>query len=106
LQNVVERAVILARNGPVRFDLGSTLSRPLPVMASNAPVAPAAEIPGGLTLADLKARERELILSTLQRTNGKIYGAEGAAALLGLKPTTLASKIKKLGLKKLVTVTG
>ena len=106
LQNVVERAVILSRNGPLRFDLGSALSRPLPSVAASAPTVSAIEIPSGLTIADLKARERELIITTLQRTNGKIYGAEGAAAQLGLKPTTLASKIKKLGLKKLVTVTG
>lgn len=107
LQNVVERAVILARNGGLRFDLGNTLSRPLPAsVVPAASASPSADIPQGLSLADLKARERELILNTLQRTNGKIYGAEGAAAQLGLKPTTLASKIKKLGLKKLVTVTG
>ncbi len=108
LQNVVERAVILARNGGLRFDLGNTLSRPLPSVAVvSAPTAPSsADIPQGLSLADLKARERELILTTLQKTNGKIYGAEGAAAKLGLKPTTLASKIKKLGLKKHVTVSG
>lgn len=106
LQNVVERAVILSRNGPLRFDLGNVLSRPLPAVIRSEPASPASEVPNGLTLADLKSRERELILATLQQTNGKIYGAEGAAAKLGLKPTTLASKIKKLGLKKHVTVSG
>jgi transcriptional regulator with GAF, ATPase, and Fis domain len=36
----------------------------------------------------------------LSKTDGKIYGADGAAALLGVKPTTLASKIKRYGLQK------
>ena len=36
----------------------------------------------------------------LKQANGKIYGEDGAAAILGLKPTTLASRIKKYNIKK------
>ena len=46
-------------------------------------------------LQDLKATERALIEDALAKTGGKIYGPDGAAALLGLKPTTLASKISR-----------
>jgi transcriptional regulator with GAF, ATPase, and Fis domain len=56
------------------------------------PVAPA-------SLRDLKQRERAFIIDALAQTGGKIYGPDGAAALLGLKPTTLSSKIHRMGLK-------
>lgn len=49
---------------------------------------------------DLKRIERDNIAATLEQTQWKIFGKEGAAELIGLKPTTLISKIKKLGLKK------
>jgi transcriptional regulator with GAF, ATPase, and Fis domain len=94
LQNVLERAVILARGtGRLQFEVGSA-----------AGVLPAVSAPsvgldeGEITLRELKLREREITLKALNRANWKIYGPDGAAALLGLKPTTLASRIRKLGL--------
>jgi transcriptional regulator with GAF, ATPase, and Fis domain len=51
-------------------------------------------------LRDLKQRERTFIAEALAKTGGKIYGRDGAAALLGLKPTTLSSKVHRMGLKK------
>jgi transcriptional regulator with GAF, ATPase, and Fis domain len=51
----------------------------------------------GLRLA---AAEREQILTALDQTGWRIRGPAGAAALLGLQPTTLESRIKKLGLKR------
>jgi formate hydrogenlyase transcriptional activator len=44
--------------------------------------------------------EKELILRALEETGWRISGEEGAAAQLGLKPTTLTSRLKKLGLKR------
>ena len=49
------------------------------------------------TLADA---ERTQILAALHQTGWRIRGADGAAKLLGLKPTTLESRIKKLGLER------
>lgn len=49
-----------------------------------------------LTVAELRALEVRNIQAALKRTNGKIYGDDGAAALLGMKPTTLVSRIKAL----------
>jgi transcriptional regulator with GAF, ATPase, and Fis domain len=54
------------------------------------------------SLAEIKEQERTLILDALAKTRGKIYGANGAAALLGLKPTTLSSRVHRLGLKRLI----
>jgi transcriptional regulator with GAF, ATPase, and Fis domain len=48
--------------------------------------------------ADLRRFERANIVAALEATGGRVYGRGGAAELLGLKPTTLASRLKKLGL--------
>jgi len=45
-------------------------------------------------------RNRENTVAALRRTNWKIYGSGGAAELLGLRPTTLVSRIKRMELKK------
>jgi formate hydrogenlyase transcriptional activator len=44
--------------------------------------------------------ERNAILAALRRAEGRVSGAAGAAALLGLKPTTLHAKMKKLGVRR------
>jgi hydrogenase-4 transcriptional activator len=48
----------------------------------------------------MKRRERENLVAALERTGWKVYGAEGAAELLGIRPTTLASRISRMGLKR------
>jgi len=53
-----------------------------------------------ISIPELKSNEKELLAAALKETRGKIYGANGAAAILGLKPTTLASKLVRLGLKR------
>lgn len=93
LQNAVERAVILSQGGPLSFDLACP-ARPTRNLAAHAATA---EI---LTRDELKRRERESIIAALARSGGRIFGADGAAELLGMKPTTLASRIKALGLDR------
>jgi formate hydrogenlyase transcriptional activator len=97
LQNVIERAIILSRNGRLQFELGPGAVR----LGTHAP-APGPQPPadGDLSLEDLKSREKEVTQRALQQAQGKIYGASGAAALLGLKPTTLASRLKRYGLQR------
>jgi transcriptional regulator with GAF, ATPase, and Fis domain len=51
-----------------------------------------------MTSAELRDLERSNIQAALKACNGKVFGANGAAALLDIKPTTLASRIKALGL--------
>ena len=48
----------------------------------------------------MKRRERDSLSAALALSAGKIFGPDGAAELLGMKPTTLASRIKALGLTK------
>jgi PAS domain S-box-containing protein len=98
LQNVIERAVIRSRNGHLDLGLrsnGAGTTRP----PRNAGVPPKR---APASIGDLKQQERELIVEALTKTRGKIYGPDGAAALLGLKPTTLSSKVHRAGLKKFV----
>ena len=94
LQNVIERAAILARRGKLRIDLPDT---PVPVRApkSNGTIQVAV-----LTDEDRRSRDRANIAAALTACNGRIFGKNGAAALLGVKPTTLASRIKALDLDK------
>ena len=53
-----------------------------------------------LTFDDIKQFERQNILNALQSTNWKIFGKNGAAELLGIPPTTLTTRIQRMGLKK------
>ena len=64
--------------------------------------APSADDNGAtiLTEAELRQREQHNLLVALTKSGWKIHGQGGAAELLGVKPTTLISRIKKLGLKK------
>lgn len=95
LQNAVERAVILCLGGPLRFELPDFKTNQQPGARHSIP--PAA---GLLTRDGLKRRERENIATALKQTGGKIFGVDGAAELLGMKPTTLASRIKALRLSR------
>ena len=56
--------------------------------------------PEYLTEAEMRRRERENLFAVLQKTGWKIKGVDGAAELLGLKPTTLISRIEMMGLKR------
>jgi len=51
-------------------------------------------------LDELVIRERVIVSRALERSHWKIYGADGAAALLKIKPTTLVSKMKRLGVRR------
>jgi transcriptional regulator with GAF, ATPase, and Fis domain len=93
LQNVIERAVILARDGRLAFELpGRTIAG----REDNGKPFRCPDTGELLSLDELAVREREIVATALQRTQGKIYGADGAAALLRVKPTTLVSMIKRL----------
>ncbi|MGC2302093.1 sigma-54 interaction domain-containing protein, partial [Candidatus Binatus sp.] len=95
LQNTVERAIILWREGPLTFDLPASPARQGTEQQPK-PVADAAF----LTRDELKRQERETIISALKQTAGKVSGPGGAAELLGMKSSTLASRISALGINR------
>jgi transcriptional regulator with GAF, ATPase, and Fis domain len=98
LRNVIERAVILARGGALNFDLPVTNSDF--TAPSSYPDSGETAAVGFFTEAEMQSRERENLRLVLEKTGWKIKGADGAAELLGVKPTTLLSRMKKMGLKK------
>jgi len=96
LRNVIERAVIFAGGGALEFNLPANGSNP----ASFERADVNRREPEILTEPEIRRRERDNIFAVLQKTSWKIKGADGAAELLGLKPSTLISRIAKMGLKK------
>ena len=107
LQNVIERAVILARDGEVTFE------------GLQGPVDDSAEGERGLAekrslllneeeggevkpgvLADLRKAEKDWVERALEASGGRVYGAGGAAERLGLRPTTLMSKLRRWGWRR------
>ncbi|ALP52916.1 histidine kinase [Candidatus Tenderia electrophaga] len=94
LINVIERAVILAQGERLTLDLpeavdaGDPLERtdtgPIKIMSDT----------------QRRQRERENIINALKATGGKVFGPNGAAQLLDIKPTTLASRIKRFNINK------
>jgi transcriptional regulator with GAF, ATPase, and Fis domain len=97
LRNVIERAVIRARGGALEFDLPVGDAPPPRPDKSHDDEDAKREF---LTEAEMQQRERENLLLVLEKTNWKIKGADGAAELLGVKPTTLLSRIKTMGVKR------
>jgi transcriptional regulator with GAF, ATPase, and Fis domain len=98
LRNVIERAVIISRGGVLDFDLPVTDSSTAPPSFAHRE-ADGTE-PEILTEPEMQRRERENLLAALCKTNWKIKGTDGAAELLGVKPTTLLTRMKKMGLKR------
>jgi formate hydrogenlyase transcriptional activator len=95
LQNAIERAVILSQRGLLRFELAESKAIDTPCALTSTVTKSAL-----LTRDELKRQERESIATALKQTGGKVFGPGGAAELLSMKPTTLASRITALGLKR------
>lgn len=96
LENLIERQVILSRGEKLMLEDLPVLngSRPVHVASRNLPPTEA------ITESDCEALRYQAIINALQRARGKLYGSDGAAHLLGIKPTTLASRMKKLGIDR------
>ena len=95
LQNIVERSVITARDGPIFFELPSVPdATPASKRLNDSAVVQVR------TEEELREIERANVLATLNKTRWKVYGSGGAAELLGIKPGTLAARMKKLGLRR------
>jgi transcriptional regulator with GAF, ATPase, and Fis domain len=105
LHNVIERAVILAQRGPLRIDLvignGGTAVRhipaPPPTNGTERTAPPASKV---LSRADLARQERDNIIAALDQAGWKISGRGGAAEVLGIRPTTLTSRLKRFGIER------
>jgi transcriptional regulator with GAF, ATPase, and Fis domain len=85
LENIIERALIISQDQ--KLDLGSWMGKKEVLKNED-------------RLVTLKEYERAYILQVLNNTTWRVSGARGAAQVLGMKPTTLESRMKKLGIKR------
>lgn len=90
LENFVERAIILSKKG--KLEIGSWLPK------NSKKTLPK-------TMMTLDELQKQHIITTLQHTNWRISGEKGAAKILGIKATTLESRIKKLNIQRSNEVT-
>ena len=97
LENVIERAVIVSNTKKIDIDLPVNGNAEL----TDNGVAEASEVKKLImTDNERQQRDRQIIIHALKETSGKVFGPGGAAELLDVKPTTLASRIKRLGIDK------
>jgi len=98
LQNVIERAAVTSTGRVLQLPEGwaSTLTGERSVSS------PLGQVARGATVeeASLKELDRKYIVQVLEETNWRIEGTRGAAVILGLKPSTLRSRMQKLGIRK------
>lgn len=88
LENIIERAMILSRNETLEYGEWVPAEKNLPEKTSTA---------SSIKLEDV---EKEHIVEVLKKTNWKVSGEKGAAKILGLNPTTLEARMKKMGIKR------
>jgi PAS domain S-box-containing protein len=95
LRNVIERAIILASGPVLRIDLPS---RPAAAPPTSQTGAPSAAAP--VDASSIQSVEREHLLKILRETGWRIRGPHGAAEILKLKPTTLETRMARLGIRR------
>ena len=97
LKNVIERAVILSRGKVLRLDLAMSDILNAPATAPREAELATNEL---MTENEVRELERKNTMLALTMAQGRVSGPSGAAKLLGIRPTTLADRIKKLKLDK------
>ena len=97
LQNVLERAVITSTGTQLRIDLKAVGKAPAAVESVPEPGGAAG---GVLTEAQMRNREKINILRALRQSDWRVFGPQGAASLLGIKPTTLTSRMKAMNISR------
>lgn len=97
LKNVIERAVISSTGDRLRLDLAMPNVTAEPSMSTE---QSAAELPEFMTIAEFKELEKANIAAALRHADWKIWGPEGAAELLGMKPSTLTYQMKAFDIVK------
>jgi PAS domain S-box-containing protein len=97
LQNIVERAVITSSDGNLNLDraLPETVNSPHIMPSSDGAAAKHVR-----TAKELEELERQNLIAALESVDWKVAGSNGAAQLLGIKPTTLSSRMKALGIER------
>lgn len=98
LFNVLERSMILSQGQRMRLDLPSPHNDT--ITEEHLSITDRQHSPQILTRTELRSLERQSIIAALRQCNGRIFGNDGAAVLLDIKPTTLNSRLKKFGINR------
>lgn len=97
LQNIIERAVITSHDGKLNLDRALPESVGATAAALSNPPTPNQRV---LSAKEIEDIERQNLIAALEACDWKVAGDNGAAKLLGIKPTTLSSRIKALGIAR------
>ncbi len=97
LRNVIERAIILTKGARLRLDLamGNAAER-----GGSTPEPAATDGDQYLTDEEFRAKEKQNLLAVLRAADWRVWGPDGAAAMLGIKPSTLSYRMKAFGIEK------
>jgi formate hydrogenlyase transcriptional activator len=101
LENFIERAVLLSPGKGLRVPISELKSVAIAATAGNdsAPIS-ASPTSSTVSISTLEDAERQHILRALRQTEWRIAGPRGAAAILGMKRTTLQARMRKLGIRR------
>ena len=98
LENVIERAVLLTRGNSLNLHLNVRQSRLLPTLNEDSALRSSMAQLLHPTTPENDEEERQRIVQVLRETNGIVAGPRGAATRLGMKRTTLLSRMQRLGI--------
>jgi len=96
LKNIIERAVILSKGNALRLDL--SLPGSSSATGRSERLVPAED--NILTEKQMRELQKQNLIAALKQTNWRVSGQDGAAEILGIKPTTLADRIRSFGIRK------
>jgi transcriptional regulator with GAF, ATPase, and Fis domain len=103
LQNVIERAAVTSTSAMLQLPEGWAMPLQVAAPLATATMAPAVSLHSGedgMRESTLQQFHRKHILEVLNQTGWRIEGPRGAAVVLGLNPSTLRSRMQKLGIQK------
>ena len=101
IENLIERAVLLSPGKELRVPLSELKPSPLSANGNvSADLALFSPSPSSVPITTLEEAERQHILRALRQTEWRIAGPKGAAAILGMKRTTLQARMRKLGIRR------
>lgn len=96
LRNVIERSVILTMGAQLRLDMAMGTS----VERETASAPEVTDIGGFLTEEEFRAKEKQNLMAALRSANWRVWGPDGAAAMLGIKPSTLSYRMNAFGIER------
>jgi formate hydrogenlyase transcriptional activator len=100
LENLIERAVLLSPGKELRVPLAELKSAGAIADSSSSFTSLTSSVSSTSSISTLEEAERQHILRALRQTEWRIAGLKGAAALLGMKRTTLQARMRKLGIRR------